>query len=196
MTHRVALLAIAGLLAVPASFGAQSAFLLVRTAKGRPLPQPYPLIWNGSPRGEQRPLTVRMYGKPSSLMVTRDEPEGVRIGVTHAKGFQFLPVHFGREFAGFDNKRNLKRGYVIHALEHDFDGDKIPEVVVAVGDGLVNLAVNVFRFTAPNKWTRIGSFEGQQKAIVEGGTIVLPYGSQGLFQEHRWKGGKFVETSS
>jgi hypothetical protein len=34
--------------------------------------------------------------------------------------------------------------------------------------------------------------QGQYKAmILEGGTIVLPYGSQGFASRHRWDGGKF-----
>ena len=69
------------------------------------------------------------------------------------------------------------------------------EVVVAVGDGLVNLTVNVFKATGSNAWKRVGEFEGQQQATLERNRIILPYGSQGLFTEYCWKGGKFVQTN-
>ena len=88
--------------------------------------------------------------------------------------------------------------------EHDFDHDGTPEIVVAVGDGLANLVVNVVKYHAPSSskdakrlenWSVVGSFTGQQKAQIEGDTITLPIGSQGLYKEYTWVKRKFFETN-
>lgn len=37
----------------------------------------------------------------------------------------------------------------MQVAEHDFDGDDIPEIVVAVGDGMLDMALNVVTYYAP-----------------------------------------------
>jgi hypothetical protein len=92
----------------------------------------------------------------------------------------------------------------VQVAEHDFDRDGTPEIVVAVGDGLINLVVNVVSYHAPQSmkdvgrvenWSLVGSFTGQQKALIQGDTISLPYGSQGLYEEYTWVKQKFIKTN-
>jgi hypothetical protein len=98
------------------------------------------------------------------------------------------------------NDGELEENYFIQIATYDFDGDKNPEIIVAVGDGLVNLNVNVFKFIAPlnqlnaskeENWKLIGNFQGQEQIIIENKKISVPYGSQGLFDEYIYSNGKF-----
>jgi hypothetical protein len=132
---------------------------------------------------------------PVQIIVSARTGKGIRLSAIQGKTTSPLPLKFEEGFEGINRSGDMEPGYTLRVVEHDFDGDKVPEVVVAVGDGLVNLAVNVFKAAGANTWKRVGDFEGQQRAILERDTIVLPYGSQGLFSEYRWKGGKFVQTN-
>jgi hypothetical protein len=65
------------------------------------------------------------------------------------------------------------------------------------------LRIAVWGFTSEGRQTRelsattfqlIGEMTGQSKAFIhEGGTIICPYGSSGLFFEYRWQYGAFSE---
>jgi hypothetical protein len=43
----------------------------------------------------------------------------------------------------------INQGCYVQVAEHDFDGDDIPEIVVAVGDGMLDMALNVVTYYAP-----------------------------------------------
>jgi hypothetical protein len=132
--------------------------------------------------------------KPASIRIGKQNPHGVRVTFVRGDGNQVLPLNFGKEFRGLTPDGDLAADYVLHAGTFDFDRDGTPEVVVVVGDTLTDLAVNVFRLNTKKQFVRVGTFEGQQKAILEGNAVVLPYGSKGLFFEYRWKNGKFIQT--
>lgn len=83
----------------------------------------------------------------------------------------------------------------------DVTNDGLPEILVAFGNGLSFLRVAIFGFNAAGRTSRqiaesssvlIDQFDGQSVAVVhEGGTILMPYGSQGLASEVRWVGDHF-----
>lgn len=141
--------------------------------------------------------------RPEFLRVGRNTPNGTRFLAKFPGAAVNLPLEFSDSFEGFNKWGDLNQGYYVQIAEHDFDSDDVPEIVVAVGNGLLDMAVNVVKYHAPQSssnaaraenWELIGSFSGQQKAYLEQDTIELPVGSQGLFKEYTWVKRKFVRT--
>jgi len=153
------------------------------------------------------PLHFRAGVKPRFLRVGRDHPNGTRFAVYFDRVGLPLPVDFKPlSSVAFDDLGFLAvdNGYYIQAGEHDFDGDGEPEIVVAVGNGSTELVVDVIKYHPPassvdagriENWELLGVFEGQQPARVEGASLILPYGSQGLYEEETLVKGKFVRTN-
>jgi len=98
---------------------------------------------------------------------------------------------------------SLDRGHIAQVVVKDVTNDGVPEVLVAFGNGFSSLQVLIFGFNALGRKSRqitkesfclLGRFQGQSKGVVqEGGTLILPYGSQGLFSEIKWTGGGFEQ---
>ncbi len=140
--------------------------------------------------------------KPTAILLGQRQPHGVNIVALFGDYAFDLPVDFGEEADGFDDHGDLKPDWRVQAAVHDFDGDGVPEVLIAVGDGLVTLTVHVFAYDDPgsekdlfqnSNWRLIGRIWGQEKAIVRGRSIEVPIGSQGLFERHEYRDGRFVE---
>jgi hypothetical protein len=141
--------------------------------------------------------------RPDSLTVGRNTPNGTRFLARFPGVAVNLPLEFGKNFEGFNRWDEMNQGYYVQVAEHDFDGDDVPEIVVAVGDGMLDMALNVVKYYAPQSpdnaerrenWELIGSFWGQEKAYIRQDTIIVPVGSQGHFNEYTLVKGKFVET--
>lgn len=115
-----------------------------------------------------------------------------------------------------DDKDKLFEGYIgedgslcemccIEAGLYDFDNDDFGEIIVCISDGIIDMYVFVFKYT-PSKdnalqgtkreWKVVGAFTGQSKIYIDKKSIILPYGSQGLFTGYEWKNGKFVEINT
>jgi Effector-associated domain 11 len=97
-----------------------------------------------------------------------------------------------------------QKGYYFQIAEHDFDGDNNPEIIVAYGDHLIDLHINIFKYHAPQSaaaierpqnYELVARLQGQENSVLEGNKIILPFGSQGLFEEYAWVDGKFVQTN-
>jgi len=164
--------------------------------------------WRQDSADTNLPLHFKTKIKPTELQVGQDHPNGTKIRAMLPGYGVNLPLDFHGsykgDFQGFDEFGDLSKGYYVQVAEHDFDGDGEPEIVVAVGNGSTDLAVNVIKYRAPKlakqagdekNWLRIGSFDGQAKAIINGKTITLPYGSAGLYEEYTWKSGKFAKSA-
>ena len=74
-------------------------------------------------------------------------------------------------------------------------------MLIAFGDGFSSLQILVFglndlggesRQITKENFVLLDPFEGQSDGFVhEGGTLILPSGSQGLFFESKWTGRSF-----
>lgn len=149
-------------------------------------------------------LNYPMAVKPTALLVGRNTPNGTRFVALFPERGVHLPLEFADDFRGFDEWGEMNEAYYVQVAEHDFDSDGAPEIVIAVGDGLVDLTVNIIKYHAPispddagrrENWALVGSLTGQQKAIINGNAISLPYGSQGLYTEFTWLKNKFIQTN-
>ncbi len=97
--------------------------------------------------------------------------------------------------------KSLDRGHIAQVVIKDVTNDGLSEVLVAFGNGVSSFQVLVFGFNNVGRKSRqltketfdlLGQFEGQSSGVVnEGGTLILPYGSQGCFFEVKWTGDGF-----
>lgn len=149
-------------------------------------------------------LHYRAKVRPTTLIIGKDSPNGTKFLALFSEGYVHLPLKFANDFGGFDEFGDINKDYYAQVAEHDFDNDGIPEIIVAIGDGLIDLAVNVIKYHAPlspndagrgENWELVGSFTGQEKAIIDGNKIYLPYGSQGLYTEYFLIKNKFIQTN-
>jgi hypothetical protein len=147
--------------------------------------------------------------KPTTLTVGYDNPNGIKFNLLFEKAIVNLRyvMQFGGEgtfFSGLNEFGDCMDGYYVSVATHDFDGDKNPEFIVVVGNGLIDLWANVVKYHPPSSeedairtenWTTVISFGGQDKIYIQEGVITVPIGSQGLFDEYTWVNGKFVKTN-
>lgn len=179
--------------------------LLEKNVGARAVAMPRSVVWGRSRNKEVvLKLAFKTPVRPTAIEIGRDHPNGTRIAARFAGCAVPLNLGMEPESEVFDDLGELHDDYDIQVGEHDFDADGTPELVVAVGDHSTELHVRVLKYSAPSSpddacrdenWSIIGSFYGQTKAYVDGSKIELPFGSQGLFQEYKLVGGRFVETN-
>jgi hypothetical protein len=143
--------------------------------------------------------------KPSSMTIGYDTPNGTKFRIY----FKDINVAIDLRYVismerGINNWGDCDDGYYVQCATHDFDNDKNPEIIIAVGNGSFDMWVNVIKFHPPassddairtENWSVIASFSGQEKIHIDGHVITVPFGSQGLFNEYTWVNGKFVKTN-
>ena len=99
----------------------------------------------------------------------------------------------------------LGEARVVHIAIKDVTRDGLPEILVAASDGVASLRLYIWGLNQRGRETRelkkenvaqLGDMQGQYRAVIHGGgTIVLPYGSQGFATFNRWNGSRFEGTS-
>lgn len=101
------------------------------------------------------------------------------------------------------NLREERLPKTIHVAIKDVTNDGLPEILLAAHDGMIDLAVNVYglnsnharrnRIIDTTHFSLLQALEGGQRVaqVLEGGTIVLPYGSGGHAWTCRWNGERF-----
>lgn len=115
------------------------------------------------------------------------------------KGF-FLPLP-DWENSGI----SLDSAKTIHLAIKDVTNDGLPEILLAVSDGVSLLKIAIYGFNSfegkksrvldVTNFNLIAELPGQSVAhVFEGGTIVLPYGSHGLNSSFVWNGLTFDHT--
>ncbi len=143
----------------------------------------------------------------------RVRPKEMKIGIASQSGMDYkvyfddyavrLPDELTSDHSeGIDEYGNIAEDFVVQSAEHDFEKDGVPEIIIAVGNGLTDLAINVFKYHPPQQpkdarrvenWELIGQFRGQSEMIVDASSFSLPFGGQGRFAEYLWAKGRFVE---
>lgn len=137
------------------------------------------------------PLTLD--GEGIEFVVGRDTPNGTKTQVfstSMEQGWQ-LPTDLADGSTGpFDDYGDLIEGFSLYVKEYDFSSDGVPEVVLAASDGMLESYVWVYNYNytfseydvSPLELVWYG--EGQSDVWLEGDRIILPYGSQGLYEEY------------
>ncbi len=135
------------------------------------------------------PLHFTAPVSPKSLIVGLNPVNGFRILALYSGVAVRIPLKIPKDFDGIGNYQELKKGYRIEVIEHNFDNSEDPQVVIAIGNGEGDLIVNIVQYHAPQfqrdavrseNWTVVGDFIGQYKVVLDGPAVKLPFGSQGL----------------
>lgn len=143
--------------------------------------------------------------KPISMTIGYNNPNGVKYRV-YFKGLNVAVDLFNivKFESGVNEWGDLLDGFYVQVATHDFDGDKNPEIIIAVGNGLIDMSVNIIKYHPPTNpqdairmenWTVIANFQAQEKIHIDKQVITAPFGSQGLYDEYTWVNGKFVKTN-
>jgi hypothetical protein len=145
------------------------------------------------------------FGKRMQLNVDLDGD-----GFTETVTFWFAIDSYNLTITKHDNtfrlplpREALDATRVVHVAIKDVTGEGLPEILVAASDGIGSLRLYVWGLNKEGRATRelkgkieqLGDLHGQYRAIVhEGGTIILPYGSQGFASRNRWNGTQFEHS--
>lgn len=146
-------------------------------------------------------LPLMLDGEPLSVIIGQDTPNGVKTIVFSEAMEQAwnLPTDVAdASFSPFDDFGDLKEGFDLYVTEHDFAGDGVPEVVLAVSDRMLETYVWVYNYdytfseydSPPLSLAWHGV--GQSDVWLSGERIELPYGSQGLVDAYGYDGMGFV----
>lgn len=142
-------------------------------------------------------------GHLERVVLGRDHPNGTRLYLGRGDEVYQLST----ELEGLDDSGELSAGRWAELAAVDMTRDGIPELLVALGDGLSKCHLNVWFFDRQvwanskrgehvNPMRYIGHIEGQSEfVVVAGGKIDVPFGGQGRFFTMMWNGTGFVETN-
>lgn len=153
-----------------------------------------------SPTETDLTLPLVLDGESVDVLVGMDSPNGVKalaISQSLQQGWQLSLDAPQDTPSPFDEFGDLKEGFTLYVKEHDFGNDSVPEVALVASDGLLETYVWVYSYnyifseqgTSPLEL--IWYSEGQSDVVLEGDKIILPYGSQGLFDEYVYSNNTF-----
>lgn len=158
---------------------------------------------NWSPPEADLHLPLVLNGESVDVLIGMDSPNGIKalaISQSLQQGWQLSLDVPQDSFGPFDDFGDLKEGFALYVKEHDFDNDSVPEVVLVASEGLLETYIWVFSYnyvfseqgTSPLELIWYG--EGQSDVVLEGDKILLPFGSQGLFEEYTFNNGTFMNN--
>ncbi|MNW41018.1 hypothetical protein D3C74_181440 [compost metagenome] len=153
-----------------------------------------------SPSETDLTLPLVLDGESIDVLVGMDSPNGVKalaISQSLQQGWQLSLDAPQSTSSPFDEFGDLKEGFTLYLKEHDFGNDSVPEVALVASDGLLETYIWVYsyNYTFSEQCTSplelIWYSEGQSDVVLEGNKIILPYGSQGLFDEYVYSNNTF-----
>ncbi|MDH6429053.1 MULTISPECIES: hypothetical protein [unclassified Paenibacillus] len=156
--------------------------------------------WN--PSEPDITLPLELDGEAVELLIGRDSPNGVKLvalSTSLKQGWPLVLQTNANEGTPFDDFGDLREGFSLYVQAHDFGNDGVPEVVIAASDNLLETYVWVFSYnfvfteseTAP--LDLIWFSEAQSDVVLNNDRILLPFGSQGLFDEYVYSDNAFIK---
>ncbi|WP_312151038.1 hypothetical protein [Paenibacillus odorifer] len=172
---------------------------LLRSEKGKSLVN---VEW--LPGNPDVTLPIQFGATKAELIIGQDHPNGVKTLVLFPSDSFAWPLDLSSsvESEAFDEFGELQEGYRLQASVYDFDKDGTNELVVAVGDLLIDSEVWVFSFTKVDDVTKINplkqelAISGQSFFSLEGHSLYAPYGSQGLFEVYKYVDKEFLTPAN
>lgn len=156
-------------------------------------------------------LSGRFYGEGVSIRGSRVELKIDLDGDSHDEQVALWFSHSSHKLTvtKFDKKVYLRlpdsfseeRVRCAHLAIKDVNNDGLPEILLAFSSGIAVLKLAIWGYHSESHEFSSESFhliqelEGQNQAkVLEGGTILLPYGSVGCKWVCRWNGSEFTVT--
>ena len=183
--------------------------IVVQGQNGRLVPPRHSVVWRpGQPDKELRPSFAAAI-RPTSIVVGQGHPNPTKVLAT----FDRLPgERYGRAVLlplnlslGLNSFGNLEDPFFLEVAAHDFDGDGIPELIVAIADpALYLLEFNIIKYhppqsagdrDRPENWSVLLSESGSQQVILSGADVDAPIGIRRFSNNYTLIRGKFVKTS-
>lgn len=124
----------------------------------------------------------------------------LKISVTETVSVKFTPFGLELYYSNSKLKQNILNieetddWAVMQICIHDFDKNKVNELIVAYGDKLTNMTIQVFN-REYGQYKSKGVFEGQDKCYIDKNQLIVPYGSKGLFDEYTFRFGEIYKTN-
>lgn len=153
------------------------------------------------PYGPDVTLPLEFGKDKAELIFGLDHPNGTKIHVYFPEdsfAWQLdMSIYDGSSV--FENSGELEENYVLQGAQYDFDNDGIAELIIAAGDGLINLNVWVFSYTHVENVKKINPFRmelatyGQSNIYLDKNEIIFPYGSQGLYDSYKYVDKEFLK---
>jgi hypothetical protein len=155
------------------------------------------------PGQEDVTLPLDLGGEKAELRLGLGHPNGIKCQVVLKQPSVGWELDISQDDPSFDvpfdETGELREGFVMQAAAHDFDEDGTPEIVVAAGDGLVESYAWVFSYNKVDDPSQLNPFvqklkvTGQTRILVEKNKLLVPYGSQGLFEEYAYVDKQFYK---
>ncbi|KAF6627801.1 hypothetical protein H6F38_21960 [Paenibacillus sp. EKM208P] len=145
---------------------------------------------------------VRLDGDKMDIVLGLDHPNGVKVQVVNyamKQGWN-IPLPPIEGHTPFDESGDLLPDYSLAVKEHDFTKDGTPEIVLVASDGQMDMYVWIltYNFMASEQGTSplelLWSGMGQSDILMSGNQFLLPYGSQGLYEEYKYANGVFIKA--
>ncbi len=102
----------------------------------------------------------------------------------------------------FDDDFELRSGFNFYLTYHDFSmTNDVPKLIIAASDEMLETYVWVYEYNflyaedRSNPFNLIWSGEGQSNVFIQDDSILLPFGSQGLFEEYMYKNSDFIKIN-
>ncbi|MUT64926.1 hypothetical protein [Paenibacillus sp. NEAU-GSW1] len=147
-------------------------------------------------------MPLELDGEKVDLVVGLDTPNGVKVLAMSVSLEQGWHLQLNTNAGGgspFDDYGDLKEGFSLYIKEYDFENDSVPEVVIAASDGMLETYTWVFSYNyvfteiEASPLDLIWYGEGQSDLILEDNKILMPFGSQGLFDEYVYSNNSFIK---
>lgn len=183
--------------------------IVVQGQDGRLVPPQHSVVWwPWQPDKEFRPPFAAPI-RPTSIVVGMGRPNLMQVLAT----FDRLPgERYGRGVLlplklslGLNSFGDLEDPFSLEVAAHDFDGDGVPEIVVAIGNpASFLLEFNVIKYHPPQSatdadrrenWSVLLSESGSQQVILSGADLDAPIGIRRFPNNYTLLRGKFVKTS-
>lgn len=138
-------------------------------------------------------------GIKERILVGRNTPNGYRIlGFQGQHGYDLRPGYGGEREMLEDQFGDLNEGCYIQISYYDLDNDNKEELIVTIGDMLISSVSAIYkvRRSSSSPFVYLGQFDGQGDLYLDGKTIIVPIGSQGLYLAYKVLDGKLTEVTS
>ncbi|MCC0566764.1 hypothetical protein [Brevibacillus borstelensis] len=176
-----------------------SSIILADAATSAPLPS----LIEWQPGLADTVLPLNLGGDQAELRLGLGHPNGIKCQVVlkgPSVGWELDISQADTSFdVPYDETGELREGFVMQAAAHDFDQDGTPEIVVTAGDGLLESYAWVFSYNKGADPNKINPFvqdlkvTGQTRILVEQNKLLIPFGSQGLYEEYAYVDKQFYK---
>lgn len=83
---------------------------------------------------------------------------------------------------------------ILQVCVYDFDKNNVNDLMIAFGDKSINLKIHVFNRNN-GQYKPIGVIVGQDVCYTDKNKLIVPYGSQGLYDEYTYRLGEIHKSN-